>query len=447
MANKASAAAIIISIVSLCTAGVSVGFALHANSTAQTPEEPALTTAAPESDTMQYVMYVGTNDKDTYQPEHTKKEAMQIVDEICLKYFDGYTLQEATGSWMDEKNNITHEYTIVCYFDDAKKEDVYHAADDIIAALNQNTVLIEENKIRMEYYTSSEPSAANTAPAVNTAETAPLRIKDNAQISYLGPAGTYTEEAAQLFFGENAQLFPQKNVDDSIAELTAGRTDYAVIPQENTIGGAVTNYVDALIAQSGVYVVGEIVLPISQTLMALPGTKLTDIKTVYSHAQGLSQSKEWLGKNLPDVKTVEKNSTAEAASYVAETGDHTLAAIAAPGAAALYGLEKLAENVQITSGNRTRFYVLSREQSGAAHSNAVFVAECSADLIDDIIVDIHEAGLEMTALHDRPEGTALGTYKYIIEVQNATGITQQQIKEASANPAVRFLGCFDVTQK
>ncbi|MBR1742299.1 MAG: hypothetical protein IJ733_10640, partial [Lachnospiraceae bacterium] len=101
---------------------------------------------------LQYVMYVGTNDKDTYRAEHTNEEAKEIVDKICLKYFEGYTLQEATGSWTDEKDNITHEYTIVCYFDDAEKETVYQAADEIIKELNQNTVLIEQDEIRTEYY-------------------------------------------------------------------------------------------------------------------------------------------------------------------------------------------------------------------------------------------------------------------------------------------------------
>ncbi|MBP0988608.1 MAG: hypothetical protein J6S92_10050, partial [Oscillospiraceae bacterium] len=276
------------------------------------------------------------------------------------------------------------------------------------------------------------------------AETKPLQIKENAQISYLGPAGTYTEDAAKLFFGEGAALSPRTTVDEAIADMTGGKTDYAVIPQENTIGGAVTNYVDALIQQTNVYVIGEIILPINQTLMGLPGTRLSDIRTVCSHPQGISQCKEWLSSNLPDARTEEQSSTAAAASYVADTGDKSVAAIAAPGAAALYGLEKLAEHIQSTEGNMTRFYVLSKEQSDSAHTNAVFIAECGADQIDDIIVDMHDAGLEMTALHDRPEGNRLGSYNYIIEVQNETGITAQQIKEASANSAVRFLGCFDV---
>lgn len=114
----------------------------------------ALTNRAPVPKELstQFVMYVGTNDKDTYAPKFSQEEAKNIVDGICLKHFEGYTLQEAIGSWTDEKNNITHEYTIVCYFDDADKETVYKAADEIIAALNQNTVLIERDEISIEYY-------------------------------------------------------------------------------------------------------------------------------------------------------------------------------------------------------------------------------------------------------------------------------------------------------
>lgn len=149
MSNKIGISAIIISLVSLCCSAVCLVFALKANSSAK--NEPAA--AQPDDGTvMQYVMYVGTNDKDTYQPEHTQEEAKNIVDKVCLKYFEGYTLQEATGAWTDENKNITHEYTLVCYFDEADKETVHKAADEIISALNQNTVLIEQDNISIEYY-------------------------------------------------------------------------------------------------------------------------------------------------------------------------------------------------------------------------------------------------------------------------------------------------------
>ena len=135
--------AIILSVVSLCFSAVCMTVTLQKNS-----EQPAEETDT----TTQYVMYVGTNDKDTYKAEHTQEEARDIVDKVCLKYFDGYTLQEATGAWTDEKNNLTHEYTLVCYFDGADRENVYKAADDVIKELNQNTVLIEEDEIKIDYY-------------------------------------------------------------------------------------------------------------------------------------------------------------------------------------------------------------------------------------------------------------------------------------------------------
>jgi prephenate dehydratase len=141
-------------------------------------------------------------------------------------------------------------------------------------------------------------------------------------------------------------------------------------------------------------------------------------------------------------------STAAAASHVAETGDASVAAVAAPGAAALYGLEVLAENVQITDANKTRFYVLSRQRlEDAGMKRAVFVATCEASAIDDIILALHEAGLEFVALHDRPEGSRLGRYHYVIETECETGVTDDQLAAARSLEGVRFAGCFDAVEK
>lgn len=134
----------VVSVLSLICSAVCVVLLLTNGSTAKTSSE--------SDKSIQYVMYVGTNDKDTYQPEHSQEEAHDIVDAVCLKYFEGYTLQEATGAWTDETGKITHEYTLVCYFDGADKATVYQAADEIIQVLNQNTVLIEEDEIAIEYY-------------------------------------------------------------------------------------------------------------------------------------------------------------------------------------------------------------------------------------------------------------------------------------------------------
>lgn len=268
------------------------------------------------------------------------------------------------------------------------------------------------------------------------------------KVSYLGPEGTYTEEAAQFWFRNGEALIPRETVNDAVADMLTGAADYAVIPQENTLGGAVVNYVDALIAAGDAYVVGEVVLPIRQTLMGVPGAALGDIRTVCSHAQGLTQSAAWRAEHLPEAGTVEMSSTAAAASHVAEQGDKTVAAVAAPGAAKLYGLEVLAENVQITDANRTRFYVLSRAPLRTEGlMRAVFVATCEGNRIDDILVLMHNTGLEIVSLHDRPEGSFLGKYHYVIEAECETGITNAQIRAVSALEGVRFAGCFNTAEK
>ncbi|MBP3854205.1 MAG: hypothetical protein IK990_01150 [Ruminiclostridium sp.] len=271
-----------------------------------------------------------------------------------------------------------------------------------------------------------------------------ITFPENAAVSYLGPEGTYTEEAAKFFFDSKGSFIPKATVDEAIADAASGAADYAVIPQENTLGGAVTNYVDALLSRDDVYVVGEVVIPISQTLMGVPGASVADIKTVCSHAQGIKQSEQWRSENMPDAVTEEMGSTAAAAAYVAEQGDKSIAAVAAPGAAELYGLEVLAENVQITDANKTRFYVLAREPVKGG-SNAVFAASCDAGMIDDIIVGIHGTGAELVTIHDRPEGSRLGRYNYIIEVTG--GISEKQINDICSSESVRFLGSFNAVSK
>ena len=290
--------------------------------------------------------------------------------------------------------------------------------------------------------------AEQADPANGASLPAGAEIPADARVSYLGPAGTYTEEAAKFFFQSASAFLPESAVDLAIADVAEGRADYAVIPQENTLGGAVTNYVDALIGQNGIYVVGEVILPISQTLMAVPGATLADIKTVCSHAQGIKQTEAWRAEHLPDAVTKEMDSTAAAASYAAQQRDKSIAAVAAPAAAELYGLTVLAENVQITDANKTRFYVLSTKPlSGAAYAQAVFVADCRASRLDDIIVEIHNAGLELVTIHDRPEGSALGSYHYIIEVTASGGISAEQLERISRLAEVRFIGSFDSVEK
>ena len=183
----------------------------------------------------------------------------------------------------------------------------------------------------------------------------PVQIdRASATVSYLGPAGTYTEEACGVFFEKQGSYFPYETVQAAVQALAEGETAYCVIPQENTIGGAVIDYVDTLIAQTEVSVVGEVELPITQNLLALPGTPLDQIKTVYSHKQGIAQGKDWLAEHLPEAEVIEVSSTAEGARMVSEDGDASCTAIASVGCADVYGLEILAAGIQNNENNRTR---------------------------------------------------------------------------------------------
>ena len=229
-----------------------------------------------------------------------------------------------------------------------------------------------------------------------------------------------------------------------MAALAEGKSNYAVIPQENTIGGAVTDYVDILISQADASVVGEVELPINQNLLTIKGTELSDIKTVYSHKQGIAQGKEWLEKNLPDAEVIEVSSTAEGAKMVSEKGDKSCAAIASAACANVYGLEVSAAAIQNNDSNKTRFYVLSMQQPATADAGrTAFIASGKAELLSGIMSDIKSMGIKLVAVHDRPLKTQLGEYAYVIE---CAGCSYSQYSKLAENSSMdmRFLGCFDV---
>ena len=265
-----------------------------------------------------------------------------------------------------------------------------------------------------------------------------------ATVSYLGPEGTYTQEACEKFFDGKGNYLPYKTVPDAVQALTEGKSNYAVIPQENTIGGAVTDYLDTLIASENVSVFGEVELPISQNLLVLPGTALGDIKTVYSHKQGIAQGKEWLKINLPEAEVIEASSTAEGAKTVAEGKDKSCAAIASAGCADVYGLEILAAGIQNNDKNKTRFYVLSNEAPATAASDRLaFIASGSAMDLPKLTAEMDKLGITLVALHDRPEKTELGNYRYLIECSDCSYENYQKLTQGSKF-TFRYLGSFSV---
>ena len=289
----------------------------------------------------------------------------------------------------------------------------------------------------------STTGCGKTAPAFE-AESQVAQDYGGATVSFLGPEGTYTQEACGVFFNKQGSYKPYETVSDAVDALESGASDYAVIPQENTIGGAVTDYIDIVIAHDSLSVVGEVELSINQNLLALPGAKLEDIKTVFSHKQGIAQGKEWIEKNIPDAEVIEVSSTAEGAKMVSESGDKTVAAIASAACADVYHLELLASAIQENSNNKTRFYVLSKEAPATAESQRLaFIASGSAKDLAPLMKDMDNLKMTLVTVHDRPLKTELGEYSYIIECADCSYEDYLKLKEKSTLD-LRFLGCFSL---
>ncbi|MGN0656717.1 MAG: prephenate dehydratase [Ruminiclostridium sp.] len=267
---------------------------------------------------------------------------------------------------------------------------------------------------------------------------------ENAVVCYLGPEGTYTEEAAKLFFGADSDLLPQQTVSDSVKQLLEGKCDYAVIPQENTIGGPVYDYIDEVIANEEISIVGEVELPIRQALLVKDGTTLDDIETVYSHKQGIVQGADWLKNNLSHAEVVEVSSTAEGARIVAGSDTGSCAAIASVGSAKVYGLTVLAENIQNNDNNKTRFYVLSGDAPKEnAAGRIAFTARGEAGDLPELLIALDQHGLTPVFIHDRPEKTILGRYIWLIECEGGDYSSFTAIKH-SVKLELQYRGAFSV---
>ena len=236
-------------------------------------------------------------------------------------------------------------------------------------------------------------------------------------VSYLGPEGTYTGQAAMLFFGDDASFYAEKTVSDAVATMVDGNCSYAVIPQENTVGGPVTAYIDELLSHDDISVVCETELVIDQALLVKKGTKLSDIKVVCSHEQGLIQGKVWLEENLPSVETCIVSSTAEGAR-LASVSDGSVAAVASAAAAAVYDLEVYAPRIQESDGNRTRFYAL-RVGEGEKEKSDRMLFSATGNVSDFPKLIKAFGSFEPVAITSRPLKTKLGDYIWLIELEDA----------------------------
>lgn len=185
------------------------------------------------------------------------------------------------------------------------------------------------------------------------------------RVAFQGERGAFGEEAVAALWPNEADAVPALTFDDVVRAVADGRVDAGVLPVENSIAGKVGESIAALVASKAVHVVGEIVLPITQCLVAPYGAQIETLVTVESHPAALAQCGDFLRRH-PRINAVPVYDTAGAARDIATANDQRRSAIAGPNAAARYGLVILAQGIQDELDNRTRFVVIARHRAPAS---------------------------------------------------------------------------------
>ncbi|HTD91197.1 MAG TPA: prephenate dehydratase [Burkholderiales bacterium] len=241
-------------------------------------------------------------------------------------------------------------------------------------------------------------------------------LEDKLAVAYLGPQGTFSQEAAIRHFGNGIAMRSCTTIDEVFKHVEIASTGYGVVPVENSTEGAIGRTLDLLLTTPA-RVCGEIMLPVQQCLMSKT-KKLGAIEKVYSHVQSLGQCQRWLARHLPGVAQVAVVSNAEAALLA--TRDAKSAALASRTAAELYKLNLLARNVQDESRNITRFLVLSREDvapSGRDKTSLILSTRNVPGAIQDLLMPLAKNGVSMTRLESRPARTGRWEYVFYLDIE------------------------------
>jgi chorismate mutase/prephenate dehydratase len=235
-------------------------------------------------------------------------------------------------------------------------------------------------------------------------------------VAYLGPEGTFSQQAVFKRFGSAVRGVPCVVIDHVFGWVESGKAQYGMVPVENSTEGAVGRTLDMLM-QSPLQICGEVMLPIHQCLLG-QHSELSAIKTVFSHPQSLGQCQGWLNTNLPQAARMPVASNAEAARLVAEN-PHSVA-IAGSQAAALFGLDILEENIEDDANNTTRFLVLGNQAvapSGNDKTSLVMSAANRPGAVHDLLVPLAKHSVSMTKLESRPARSGLWEYVFFMDIE------------------------------
>ena len=239
------------------------------------------------------------------------------------------------------------------------------------------------------------------------------------RLAFLGPPGTHSEVAA-LSFDAEATLVPYESIPAVAASVDSGLADEGVVPIENSREGPVTSTVDLLIHESTLLIRSELVLPIEHSLLAVPGTSIEEITVIYSHPQALAQCRSFVEKRLPKVALVASLSTAAAVEEM-QRNKATAGAIATRRAAVLYGAEVLAQGIEDSPDNATRFVVLAKSDhppTGSDKTSICFDFEHDAPgILFSVLEELAKRGINLAKIESRPTKRSLGRYIFLVDME------------------------------
>ena len=256
---------------------------------------------------------------------------------------------------------------------------------------------------------------------------------DGVRVVHQGVEGAYSHAAALQYFGENASIYHVAHFEDAMKEVQLGNADYAVMPIENSSAGAVIDMYDLLTRYDN-YIVAETFLPVEHALLGVPGAKLSDIKTVFSHPQALMQCSQFLNDN--GFKQISVENTAVAAKRVVEEGDKTQAAVASEIAGKLYGLELLKPAIQNNQGNTTRFIILANRkvyQKDAGKISLCFELPHTSGSLYNMLGNFIFNHVNMMMIESRPIPGKNWEYRFFVDIEG-------NLQDAGVKNALRGIG-------
>lgn len=294
-------------------------------------------------------------------------------------------------------------------------------------------------------------STTPVASDVMTSATGHHETPTPRRVGFLGPVGTFSEQAMLGAEGlAAAEPVPFELMTDVLFAVQEGRVDLGVVPVENAIEGSVNAIVDTLAFDVDVLIQRELVERVSLNLMVRPGNGSNTIERVVAIPVASSQCRTWMRANLPKVEYLAANSNADAAQHVARSDDPAIAAIANPRAAEVYGLEIVARDIEDHPENRTRFVVVapSGVPEPTGHDKTTIVVFQRSDRPGSLLAILQEfaaRSINLSLLLSRPTKTSLGEYCFVLDLDGhvADPVVADCLRTLRATQGgVKFLGSY-----